>query len=166
MVQELALELGMLAPQHFDDGSGVEPWVERIPRQVGDRCRHHTAVHGHQVGKQPSAERALVGKAQHGPVVEQRGDPDVVGARDRPEQHLPTHAQVHDQCAVRAIQRQPQVLAAPIGSGDSRAQQPRRQVGGSGLVAPYRPGVMDPDRGHRLAHDVGRQAAAHHLNLG
>ncbi|VAZ90994.1 hypothetical protein LAUMK4_01596 [Mycobacterium persicum] len=156
MVQELALEFGMLAPQDLNDGMGIEPRIERIPCQVGDRRRHHAAVHGHQVSKQPPAEGALVGKAQHGPVVEQGGDPDVVGARHCSQQHLPAHAQVHHKRAIRAIQRQPQVLAAPVGSGNPRAQQPRRQVGGSGLVAPNRPGVMDPDRGQRLAHHMGR----------
>ena len=87
----------------FHHGIGIEPRVERITREVGDGHRHHAAVDGHQVGKQPPSEGPLIGEAQHGPVVEQRGDPHMIGARDGPQQHLPAHAEMHDECRVRVV---------------------------------------------------------------
>ena len=40
------------------------------------------------------------------------------------------------------------------------------QVGGPGVVAAHRAGVVHPNRGDRLAHHMGLQAAAHHLDFG
>ncbi|CKO28131.1 Uncharacterised protein [Mycobacterium tuberculosis] len=162
----------MLAPQHFNYSVTIEPRVKRVARQVGDRHRYHAAVHRHQVGKQPPSEGPLVSEAQHGPVVEQRGNPDVSGTRHRPEQHLPTHAQVHHECGVRRpmdpsrIECQPQVLAAPIGSVDPRSPQPRRQIRGPGIVAAHSAGVVHPNLGDGPAGHVSLQAAPHHLDFG
>ena len=89
LIQQLTFELRALAPQHADDGLGVEAGVQRVTGQVRDRRRHHAAVDLHQVGEQPPTDGALVGEAQHGPVVEQRGDPHVLGARGGAQQHLP-----------------------------------------------------------------------------
>ncbi|CKQ09169.1 Uncharacterised protein [Mycobacterium tuberculosis] len=172
LIQQLALEFGMLAPQHFNYSVTIEPRVKRVARQVGDRHRYHAAVHRHQVGKQPPSEGPLVSEAQHGPVVEQRGNPDVSGTRHRPEQHLPTHAQVHHECGVRRpmdpsrIECQPQVLAAPIGSVDPRSPQPRRQIRGPGIVAAHSAGVVHPNLGDGPAGHVSLQAAPHHLDFG
>ena len=94
----------------------------------------------------------------------------MVGPRHRPQQHLSAHAEVNDQRGIGlpglGVQQQPQVFAAPIGSVDTRAQQPGGEVGGTGLVAAHRAGVVHPNRGDRLAHHVGLQAAAHHLDFG
>ena len=66
----------------------------------------------------------------------------------------------------RPVQREPQILAAPIAAGDPGVQQPRGQVGRAGLVAADGAGVVHSDGGDGLAHHVGLQSAPHHLDFG
>ena len=79
LIQQLAFDLGVLAAQHRHDGVGVEARVQRVAGQVRDGHRNHAAVDLDDLGEHPAAERALVDETQRGAVVEQRGDPHVIG---------------------------------------------------------------------------------------
>ncbi len=155
----------MLAPQHLDHRIGVEPRIQRVAGDVRDGFGQHRTVDLDQLGKLPAAERALVDEAQRGAVVEQRRDPDVIGARHRADQHLTAHPEVHHQRLLGG-QHQPQILAASAGLDDPGIEQPGGQVRGPGLVPAHRAGVVHPHRADRAVQDVVRQAATNHLHLG
>ncbi len=162
----------MLAAQYFDDRLGVVSRVERVARQVRDGRRYDAAVHGHQVRQQPSSERPLINETEGGPIVEQRRDPHVVGARHLTQQHLPAHAEMYDERGVspsfigRPVEGEPQVLTAAVGAGDPGAQQPRRQIRRAGLVAAHSARMVHSHCGDRLAGDLSLQTAPHHLDFG
>ena len=120
LVQQLPLDLGVLAPQHRNDAIAVELRIQRIARQVRDGHRHIAAVDGDDVGEHPPTERALVHEAQRG-AVEQRSDAQMVLAGQRPEQHLSAHSQMHDKGRA-VVERQPQVLPAPTRADDARIE--------------------------------------------
>ena len=123
------------------------------------------AVDGDDIGEHPAAERALVDKAQRGAVVEQRRDAQMILSRQRAEQHLPTHAEMDDQRRA-VIERQPQVLPASSRADDARIEQPRSQIGGSGLVAAHRTRVVHPDGADGLVNDMCVQPPTNDLDFG
>ena len=118
------------------------------------------------VGQHPAAERALVDEAQRGAVVEQRRR-CASGSRSAtsPSSIWP----LIPRCTTSAdpvTERQPQVLAAPAGSGDAIVEQSPGEVGGACLVAAHRPRVMHAHGGDGLARDVGIQPPPNDLDLG
>ena len=145
----------MLAPQHRNDGVAIELRIERIAGQMRDGHRHVGAVDDDHVGEHPPAERALVDEAHRGAVVEQRRDAQVVLVRYLTQQHLPAHAEVHNQR--RAVtEREPQILTAAARARDAIVEQSGSQIARAGLVAAHRSWVVHPHRRDGLARDVSR----------
>ncbi|BBX43991.1 hypothetical protein MCOO_00060 [Mycobacterium cookii] len=116
----------------------------------------------------PTAERPLVDEAQRGAVVKDRGDAKVTGIGDFAEQHLPTHAEVNDQCLVVAagpVEGEPQIFPASVAAGDPGVEQPRGEIGGACFMAADSTRVMHADGGDCLTDHVGLQSAPHHLDF-
>ena len=180
LVQQLALDLRVLAPQHRNDAIAIELRVERIAGQMRDGHRHVGAVDRHQIGEHPATERALVDEAQRGAVVEQRRNAQVIRrSAPSPSNICP----LIPRCTTRAtlpsalrprgsspslagVQRQPQILTAPAGAGDPRIEQPCGQVGGTRFVTTHRPRVVHPHGADGSTRHVGRQSAPDDLDFG
>ncbi len=165
LIQQLPLDLGMLAPQHVNDAIAVEPGIQRIAGDVRDGRWNVGAVDRDHVGQHPPAERALVDEAQRGAVVEQRRDAQVALVLDGAQQHLPAHPEMDDQSRVIA-QGEPQILAAAAGAGDAHVQQPRRQIGRSRLVTAHGAGMVHPHGGDGLARHVCLEPPPYDFDLG
>ncbi len=136
-----------------------------VASHVRDGQRDIRAVDGDDIGEHPAAERTLVHETQRGAVVEQHRNPQMVIPRQRPEQHLPAHTEMDDQRRA-VIERQPQVFPASTRADDPRIEQPRRQIGGSGLVTAHRAQMVYPDSADGLVDDVCVQPPTNDFDFG
>ena len=174
LVEQDALDLGLLRPHPADERPVVEGRIEGIPRDVRHRCRHRaTGVVRHEVGHRKAPEGPLVDEAQLGPVVgEGHAHPQVllVGGPRGQHQQLPAHPQMPHGRGVGSLppgrQREPQVLAATGHAGDGPPPQPRGEVPRAGRVPAHRPRVPDLHVVDRPAGNPSLESGPDHLDLG
>ena len=120
-----------------------------------------------ETARPPNIRWSTNRSSRPGRPVEQEADPQVplVGYAGRLHQHLAAHAEVAEQ-GVAAVEGEPEVLPASVGSGERAPGQAGGEVGRTAGVAAYRTGVQDLDGDDRAAQDVGLEAGADDLDLG
>ncbi|GAA3689554.1 hypothetical protein GCM10022238_02930 [Gordonia hankookensis] len=118
----------------------------------------------------PTAEGPLVNESQLVAVVESGTDPQmhVVRGPGLGDQHLTAHAQVDDDRKSIGVvtEVEPEILAAPVGTGDGLPCQASGEVRATPEVTPHRSGMQDLDGDDLPSGDMVGEATPNRLDLG